>query len=39
LRRFSAAGVDRAVFYLPPAPAEQVEPYVEHLAGLAAEVG
>ena len=37
LRRFAAAGVDRAVFYLPPAPAEQVEAYVEHLAGLAAE--
>ena len=37
LRRFAAAGVDRAIFYLPPAPAEQVEPYLEHLAGLAAE--
>ncbi len=37
LRRFAAAGVDRAVFYLPPAPAEQVEAYVEHLADLAAE--
>ena len=34
LRRYEAAGVDRAVFYLPPAPTEQVVPYVEHLAGL-----
>jgi probable F420-dependent oxidoreductase len=35
LRRFAAAGVDRAIFYLPPAPAAQVEPYLEHLAALA----
>ncbi len=39
LRRFAAAGVDRAVFYLPPAPAEQIEPYVEHLAELAGSLG
>ncbi|HET6830617.1 MAG TPA: LLM class F420-dependent oxidoreductase [Solirubrobacterales bacterium] len=39
LRRFAAAGVDRAVFYLPPASAEQVEPYLDHLAALAAELG
>jgi probable F420-dependent oxidoreductase len=39
LRRFAAAGVDRAVFYLPPAPAEQIEPYVEHLAALAGSLG
>ena len=37
LRRFADAGVDRAVFYLPPGPADQVEAYVGHLAGLAAD--
>ena len=39
LERFAAAGVDRAVFYLPPAPADQVNPYLDHLAGLAAGHG
>lgn len=37
LRRFADAGVDRAVFYLPSGPADQVEAYVGHLAGLAAD--
>ena len=37
LRRYSDAGVDRAVFYLPSGPADQVAEYVAHLAGLAAE--
>jgi probable F420-dependent oxidoreductase len=36
LRRFADAGVDRAVFYLPSGPPDQVEAYLEHLAGLAA---
>jgi probable F420-dependent oxidoreductase len=35
LRRFADAGVDRAVFYLPSGPTDQVEAYVGHLAGLA----
>ncbi len=37
LSRYAEAGVDRAVFYLPSGPSEQVESYVQHLAGLAAE--
>ena len=37
LGRFADAGVDRAVFYLPSGPADQVEAYVTHLAGLAAD--
>ncbi|MBA2522170.1 MAG: LLM class F420-dependent oxidoreductase [Solirubrobacterales bacterium] len=37
LRRYADAGVDRAVFYLPPNPREQVEPLVDQLATLATE--
>ena len=37
LRRYAEAGVDRAVFYLPSGPPEQVAEYVGHLAALAAE--
>lgn len=37
LRRYEEAGVDRAVFYLPPAELEKIEPYLDHLAGLANE--
>ena len=39
LQRYAAAGVDRAVFYLPSGPVDQVAAYVEYLAGLAAEAG
>ena len=39
LQRYAAAGVDRAVFYLPSGPVDQIVAYVEHLAGLAAEAG
>lgn len=39
LGQCAAAGVDRAVFYLPQAPAEVVEPHLDHLADLAAEFG
>ncbi len=35
LGRYADAGVDRAVFYLPSGPADQVVAYLEHLAGLA----
>lgn len=35
LRRYAEAGVDRAVFYLPPAPREQVEPLLDAYAELA----
>jgi probable F420-dependent oxidoreductase len=35
LRRYGDAGVDRAVFYLPPGPREQVEPLLDAYAGLA----
>ncbi len=37
LLRYAEAGVDRAVFYLPTAPPDQVAAYVGHLAGLADE--
>jgi probable F420-dependent oxidoreductase len=35
LRRYGDAGVDRAVFYLPPGTREQVEPLLDAYAGLA----
>ncbi len=35
LRRYDSAGVDRAVFYLPPGPREQVEPLLDAYAELA----
>mgnify|MGYP000433302390 CR=1 FL=1 len=37
LRRYEAAGVDRAVFYLPPAGRDVVEPLVDRFAELADE--
>jgi probable F420-dependent oxidoreductase len=37
LKRYAEAGVDRAVFYLPSGPPDQVIAYVTHLAALAAE--
>jgi len=36
LRRYARAGVDRAVFYLPSGPPDQVRAYLQHVAGLAA---
>ncbi|KAA0274203.1 MAG: LLM class F420-dependent oxidoreductase [Acidobacteria bacterium] len=39
LGRYAAAGVDRAVFAVPSAPAAVVEPYLDHLAGLVAGLG
>jgi probable F420-dependent oxidoreductase len=35
LRRYADAGVDRAVFYLPPGTRDQVEPLLDACAGLA----
>ena len=34
LERFAEAGVDRAIFYLPPAPREKVEPVLDRYAQL-----
>ena len=39
LRRYEDAGVDRAVFFLPPAPEQHVVSYVEQLARLTEEHG
>ncbi len=39
LKRFAEAGVDRGLFFLPPASREELEPVLDHYAELAEAVG